>query len=203
MRRVRTRTVSAIGTTLFLLGCPPNPAATRPKFVGPPKVLYLLKAVEEAETSARAERRTDITPMGEGTEGTAAVVAKGETPPLQLNGGRARLFGDAGGAEGWSVDNAVLFEIVAPPGGSVTRRFAVGYHDGLRMGSEEIDNLGRKAFQFAPGEVDITSSLPDSGTFVLKATALDTGNVGHVSNVFLIIGPPAGEAEDELQKYSH
>ena len=202
MGRVRARNFSIAATTLLLCGCPRDPEASRPKFTGPPKVIYLLKSVDEAETSTRAERRTDVVPMGEGTEGTAAVVAKGETGPIQLAGGHARLFGDAGGTEGWSVDNAILFEVISPPGGSVIRRFAVGYHDGLRMGSEEVDNVGRKAFQFGPGEIDVTSVLPETGTFVLKATAVDTGNVGHVSNVFLIIGPGGGEPEDEWKKMS-
>jgi hypothetical protein len=183
-----------------ILGCPKDSGSARPKYVGPPKVFYLIKAVEEAETATRPEHRDDVAPMGEGTEAIAAVVAKGESPPFSLGGGVARLYGDAGGTEGWSVDNAILFEVVV--GGAVTHRFAVGYHDGLRIGSEEIDNLGRKAFQFGPGEIDITSGLPETGTFVLRATAIDTGNVGHVSNVFLIVGPPSGAGkmpDDDLQ----
>jgi hypothetical protein len=183
---------------LVFFACPKDPAAARPQFTGPPRVIPLFTAVPEAETATRVERRTDVVPLGEGTEATAAIVAKVETPEMVLGGGRARLFGDDKGTEGWSVDNAILFEIVGP-GGVVGHRFAVGYHDGLRIGSEEVDNFGRKTFQFTAGEVDITPLLPETATFKLRATAIDTGNVGRVSNVFLIIGPPRNEGPDDLQ----
>jgi hypothetical protein len=186
-----------VAVPLVFVACPKDPAATRPKFTGPPRVIQLFKAVEEAETATRVERRTDVVPLGEGTEATAAIVAKVETPEISLDGGRARIYGDDKGSEGWSVDNAILFEIVS--GGSVGHRFAVGYHDGLRIGGEEVDNFGRKTFQFAGGEIDITPLLPDTGTFKLRATAIDTGNVGRVSNVYLIIGPPRNEGPDDLQ----
>ncbi len=194
------RSLFAAGTLVLVAGtaCPKDPASSRPRFTGAPKVYYLLKETEEAETSTRVERRTDVIPQGEGTEASAAIVAKGETPLISLGGGQARLYGNAAGTEGWSVDNAVLFEVVDGKG-QVTRRFAVGYHDGLRIGSEDVDNVGRKAFQFAAGEVDVTSALPEAGTFVLRATAIDTGNVGHVSNVFLIIGPPSGDVDEDVR----
>jgi hypothetical protein len=182
---------------MVVVACPKDPASTRPKFVGDPRPIQLFTAVPEAETSTRAERRTDVMPLGEGTESTAAVLAKFEGD-ITLGGGRARLFGDDKGTEGWNVDNAILFEILGP-GGAVTHRFAVGYHDGLRVGSEEVDNFGRKTFRFAAGEVDLTPLLPENGTFKLRATAIDTGTVGQVSNVFLIIGPPGPSAPDDLQ----
>ncbi len=195
---VKSSSLLLIAAALGLGGCPKSSDSARPKYSGPPRPYQLLKAVEDAETSTRVERRTDIVPQGEGTDATAAVVAKAEVGPIEVNGGRARLHGDAAGTLGWRVDNAVVFEVLGARG-EVTHRFAVGYHDGLRMGSDNIDNFGRKAFQFDAGEVDLAQLLPESGPFKLRVTAIDAGNSGGVSDLYLIVSAGEAAAEDDLK----
>ncbi len=81
------------------------------------------------------------------------------------------------------VDNFILFEVV-DASGKVGSRFAVGYHPGVEVEGEEVDNVGGNSFTLDSG-LDITDKLPGDAPFTLRATALDYGGVGRVSDVFL------------------
>ncbi|MFN7131738.1 MAG: hypothetical protein ACK4N5_06630, partial [Myxococcales bacterium] len=127
-----------------------------------------------------------------------AVVATSEVGPISLQGGRARLYGDEAGKSGWSVDNFLLLEIM-DAGGKVIDRVAIGFQGGTTMGAETIDALGGMKFSFDAGEIDLTRKLPSDEPFKIKATALDVGGVGKISDVYLIIsgdGGTGGEQDD-------
>ena len=171
------------------------PAPTRS---GPPRPVQLLADTPERETSQIHEKREDVEIDTRDFERTPRVVAKGETPLLRLEGARARLYGDAAGKEGFSVDNLILL-VVLDETGQVLNRGAVGFTDMVRVGKEQVDSVGPMSFSFEPGVVDITPLLPESAPFKLRATALDYSGVGRVSNVFLLLESPSKGTEDDLR----
>jgi len=170
-----------------------------PKGPAQPTNYRLLAEAPEAETSTRTEQRPDVFVRTDQFDHTPVVVAKGEAGPVGLQGGRAQLFADEAGTQGIGVDNFILFEVV-DAGGAVKHRFAVGYHSGITVDNQEPDNVGPNAFTFEPG-LDVTAQLPAEGSFSLRATALDFGGVGRVSNVYLRISPVEERtpSDDELK----
>lgn len=165
---------------------------------GPPRPVQLLADTPERETSQIPEKREDVEIDTRDFERTPRVVAKGETPLLRLEGARARLYGDAAGKEGFSVDNLILIEVLDEKG-TVLNRGAVGFTDMVRVGKEQVDSVGPMSFTFEPGVVDITQLLPESAPFKIRATALDYSGVGRVSNVFLLLESPSKVSEDDLR----
>ncbi len=165
---------------------------------GPPRPVQLLADTPERETSKIPEKREDVEIDTRDFERTPRVVAKGETPLLRLEGARARLYGDAAGKEGFSVDNLILLEVLDEKG-QVLNRGAVGFTDMVRVGKEQVDSVGPMSFTFEPGVVDITPLLPESAPFKVRATALDYSGVGRVSNVFLLLESPSKGSEDDLR----
>jgi hypothetical protein len=100
------------------------------------------------------------------------------------------------------VDNFVLLEIVNKKG-EVAHRVVIGFQQGSARGSEQIDSLGQMKFAFGPGEIDLTSMLPSEEPVTVKATALDTGGVGRVSDLYLVLAADAGGGaapEEELRE---
>jgi len=179
--------------TLSSAGCvrrapPPSAAA--------PRALLLLAEAPALETSQRTETRNDVEVDTRDFERTPRVVARGETVPLSLDGARARLYGDAEGTRGWSVDNFVLFEVVDAQD-RVTARFACGFSDGVMVGPEQVDLVGPQSFTFGPGEVDVSQFLPESGRFRLRATALDYQGVGRTEALYLRLEPRASPSEGD------
>ena len=161
------------------------------------QTVQLLHDTPERETAKLSEIREDIEFDTKEQPHEAHVVAKGETGLLESNGGRVRLFGDEKGTTGVSFDNVVLLEVLSAEG-KVINRAAVGFTEGLIMGNEHIDLLGRQAFNFEPGEVNISGKVPEKGPWKLRATALDNYGVGRVSDVFVVID--AGESSrDDLR----
>jgi hypothetical protein len=160
--------------------------------------VQLLADTPERETSQIQQKREDVEIDTRDFERTPRVVATGETPLLRLEGARARLYGDAAGKEGFSVDNLILLEVLDEKG-HVLNRGAVGFTDMVRIGKEQVDSVGPMSFNFEPGVVDITSLLPEAAPFKVRATALDYSGVGRVSNVFLLLESPAKSAEDDLR----
>ena len=165
---------------------------------GPPRPVQLLADTPERETSQIQEKREDVEIDTRDFERTPRVVAKGETPLLRLEGARARLYGDAAGKEGFSVDNLILLEVLDEKG-HVLNRGAVGFTDMVRVGKEQVDSVGPMSFTFEPGMVDITQLLPENAPFKIRATALDYSGVGRVSNVFLLLESPSKGSEDDLR----
>lgn len=179
------------------LACMKQVPAT-PTRSGPPRAVQLLAETPERETSQIEARRDDVEIDTRDFERTPRVVATGETALLRLEGARAQLYGDAAGKEGFSVDNAILLEVLDEKG-QVLNRGAVGFTEGVLMGRERVDSVGRMSFTFEPGEVDITHLLPESAPFKVRATVLDYSGVGRVSNVFLLLKPRVKDTEDDLR----
>jgi hypothetical protein len=160
--------------------------------------VQLLADTPERETSQLEQKREDVEIDTRDFDRTPRVVATGETPLLRLEGARARLYGDAAGKEGFSVDNLVLLEVLDERG-QVLNRGAVGFTELVRIGKEQVDSVGRMSFTFEPGEVEITHLLPESAPFKVRATVLDYSGVGRVSNVYLLLEPRGGGTEDDLR----
>jgi len=199
MRRAALSVLPALA--LLALGCPKNPDAARARYSGPPKAMKLLSDTPEAETATRLEKRTDLLVTVESGEPVPAVVAVGESGLFNREGGTVKLYGDAAGHEGWSVDNFVLLEIVNKKG-EVVHRAAIGFQQGVARGSEQIDAVGQMKFAFGPGEIDLSSMLPADEPITVKATALDTGGVGRVSDLYIILSAEPGGAtapDEELR----
>jgi hypothetical protein len=184
---------------LALAGCPLRvPEQQAPP--RPPRPLQLLAHAPERETSQLADQRVDVEIDTLDWDRTPRVVASGETAYLRLDGARARLFGDADGKLGWSVDNVLLLEIVGQRG-DILDRAVIGSSDPVLVGRDPVDNVGQRSFTFEPGEVDITAKLPGREPFKIRATVLDYFGVGRVSDVFLILDEDAQRSgsDDDLR----
>lgn len=179
---------------LLLPACPKNIDA-RPV---ERRAVRLLAATPERETTSLNELAITLEADTD-QERTPHIVARGESPLLSAEGAELTLAGDEAGKEGFAVDNCILLEVVSDDGRRLGRA-AVGYMNGLAEGKEQIDLLGRRAFKFEANEVNLASIVPERGRFKVRATVLDTGGVGHVSDVFLLVTPRAGAAGDELRE---
>jgi hypothetical protein len=192
-----TRKLVLAAVAASFLACVKQVPAT-PTRSGPPRPVQLLGETPERETSQIEAKREDVVIDTRDFERTPRVVATGETPLLRLEGARARLYGDAAGKEGFSVDNLVLLEVLDERG-KVLERGAVGFTDLVMIGKEQVDSVGRMSFTFEAGEVEITHLLPESAPFKLRATVLDYSGVGRVSNVYLLLEPRGSNTEDDLR----
>lgn len=177
------RTLLLAAIALSFTGCVKRvPAQQVPSH----RAVRLLAAVPERETSQLTEQRTDLEVDTHDLDRTPRQVEAGKTALLSLDGARARLAGNAEGTAPWSVDNFLLFDVLDAQGKRLNS-FVVGYAEGVLRGTERLDNVGRMSFGFDPGEVDLTSHLPEGQPFQLQVTALDYGGVGKVSDVFLVL----------------
>ncbi|QDE99452.1 hypothetical protein [Myxococcus xanthus] len=189
-----------MAATLGLMACARQvPASATPTSTSTePRAVRLLLDTPARETHTLTKLREDIEVDATEGERTPRVVATGQTPTLSLDGRRARLYGDAKGTLGIAVDNFLLLEVL-DASGQVTRRTTVGFTEAVHMGREQVDSVGRRAFTFEAGEVDITHLLPDSAPFQVRATALDTWGVGRVSDVYLLLAPDSRGDNDDLR----
>ena len=162
-----------------------------------PTTVQLLHDTPEKETSRITEIRQDLEFDTKEQPREAHVVAKGETGLLESNGGRVRLFGDASASAGLSVDNVVLLEVLSADG-KVINRAAVGFTEGLMIGNERIDLLGRQAFNFEAGEVNLSTLVPEKGPWKLRGTVLDNYGVGRCTDIYVVIDS-SDASKDELR----
>ena len=169
------------------LGCVVELAAGCAKRVGASKApapVRLLTEVAEQETANFKETRDDVEIDTRDHDRTPKVVARGETALLPAEGLVVKLYGDEGAQKGFGVDNLILLEVLGE-NGKVVNRGAIGFSDLVMMGSERVDNIGRQAFNFEPGEVALTSLLPEHGFYRLRATVLDYYGIGRCTDVWL------------------
>jgi hypothetical protein len=190
-----TRVFLSVLALTLLSGCPKNVEA---KPTVERRGVRLLALTAERETmkitdlAATLEADTD-------QERTPHIVAVGESPLLPAEGAEITLAGDEQGTVGFEVDNCILLEVLSEDGKRVGRA-AVGYLNGLSEGKEQIDLLSRRAFKFEANEVNLASVIPERGRFRVRATVLDIGGVGHVSDVFLIVTPRSSGGTDDLRE---
>lgn len=177
------------------LGCPKRVGSA----AGGQRVIRLLSDTPERETTALTELRSDLEIDTRDFDRTPHVVATGETPLFSSDGADVRLYGDEACTKGFAVDNLIFLEVLGSDG-KVLRSAVIGSSDPVSQGKETIDNLGRRAFSFEPGELNLASLLPERGSFRLRATVLDYFGVGKVSDVFLRVEARASSA-DELQQH--
>ncbi len=189
------RNLISLAVMICLSACPKNVESKPPV---ERRAVRLLALTGERETMTIPELATQLEADTD-QERTPHIVAVGETPLLPAEGADVFLAGDEQGTQGFGVDNAILLEVLSDDGKRVGRA-AVGYLNGLTEGKEQIDLLGRRAFKFEPNEVNLVSILPERGRFRIRATVLDIGGVGSVSDVFLIITPRNTGAADDLRE---
>lgn len=161
------------------------------------RAVQLLAEAPEKDTTQLTTLRTDLEFDTRDFDRTPHVVATGETPLLDVTAMDAKLYGDAQGTLGFSVDNCMLLELLGPDG-RLLGRAVVGFTDGLLSGNERLDSLGPRSFAFEPGEVNLAPLLGEHQAVRLRATVLDYGGVGKVSNVFVVL-TPAQRSADELR----
>lgn len=189
------RSVSLLfAVALLFTACPKN-IEVKP---AERKSVRLLTATPERETLSNPQRAEQFEADTD-QERTPRIVAKGETPLLSAEGADVLLAGDEAGTTGFGVDNAILLEVVSEDGKPLGRA-AVGYLNGLAEGKEQIDLLSRRAFKFEANEVNLVSLVPEHGRFRVKATVLDIGGVGSVTDVFLIVTPRGSKSGDDLRE---
>lgn len=162
------------------------------------QAVRLLAATSERET-VKNQALAEHLEADSDQERTPRIVATGETPLLSAEGAEVKLYGDEAGTQGFQVDNGILLEVFADDGRRVGRA-AVGFLNGLAEGKEQIDLMGRRSFRFDAGEVSLAPLVPERGRFRVRATVLDIGGVGWVSDVFLVIEPRAAAGGDELRE---
>lgn len=184
-------------TRLFLVTLVLGLTAACPKRVTAAKAqsIRLLSETPERETTQLKDVRTDLEIDTRDFDRTPHVVASGETALFSCEGTEARLYGDEAGTKGFFVDNVILLEVLGADG-KVLRSAVIGYADTVMQGKETIDNLGRRAFTFDAGELNITGLLPEHGSARLRATVLDYFGVGKVSDVFVKLEPKASGSDD-------
>ena len=100
-------------------------------------------------------------------------------------GQRCWLSGDPNAKRGWSVDNFILVELLAP---GVRKRWVIGAVDPVRTaGGRAVARIGRNSLSFNAREIDLAPHLPKGVPAKLRFSALDYGGVGQLSDLFLVI----------------
>lgn len=99
---------------------------------------------------------------------------------------RIKLAGDSKGTEPWEIDNFLLLEIM-DKSGTILKRSVIGDHDDVSFDGRVIDKIGPQRMTFNAGSIEITHLFPINQEITLKASAMDYGGLGKVSNIFLII----------------
>lgn len=185
----------ALACSLLLLACPKRVVVT--KVV--PKAFKLLADTPSRETTEITETRPELEVDTRDFERTPKVVATGETPLFSLPSGAVlKLYGDEAGQLGFAVDNALVLEVLKADGARV-KTVVIGSIDPVSRGAETLDNVGRLAFSFDAGELDLTAIVPERDAFKLRATVIDVSGVGRVSDVFVRIEPRA-DVHDDLRE---
>lgn len=182
--------VGLLVVAMMLVACPKR---ATPAVTG--KTIRLLAETAERETAQITELRKDLEVDTRDFDRTPHVVATGETPLFSAEGADVRLYGDEAASKGFSVDNIILLEVLGADG-KVLRSAVVGYSDPVSQGRETIDNLGRQAFAFEAGELNLAPLMPEHGSVRLRATVLDYFGIGRVTDVFVRVEGKTSSSDD-------
>ncbi len=102
---------------------------------------------------------------------------------------RISLAGDAGGVKGWRVDNFLLVEVL-DQNDKIIKQAMIGRladADQVLSNGKRLAQFGPNSMIFSAKQVDIGPLLPVKKPFKLKVTALDYGEFGEVTDVYLIV----------------
>jgi uncharacterized caspase-like protein len=99
---------------------------------------------------------------------------------------KVTLAGDAQGRMPWKVDNFLLLETM-DSSGAILRKVVIGNTDDVLYDGKVIQKIGPKSFTFQAETIDVTELFPINRQVVLRASAMDYGGLGEVSNIFLIL----------------
>ncbi len=154
------------------------------------KSVKIVSAVARQKTAAfRSNQRADLSMQTGKWDKKPSTMGEETTDILFLDKPRkVRLAGDEEGKKGWKVDNFILVEIMDETG-AVTNRKVIGRldsGDSLLQSGKRVSQLQPNSMVFTPKKVDI-GPLPVKKPFKLKVTALDYGDFGEVSDVYMII----------------
>lgn len=154
------------------------------------KSMKIVSAVARQKTEAyRSNQRADLSMQTRKWDKKPSVMTEETTEILFLDKPRKiRLAGDEEGKKGWRVDNFILVEIM-DANGSVTSRKVVGRFDtgdNVLQDGKRISQLQPNSMTFTPKQVDI-GPLPLKKPFKLKVSALDYGEFGEATDVYMII----------------
>lgn len=154
------------------------------------KSMKIVSAVARQKTEAyRSNQRADLSMQTKKWDKKPSVMTEETTEILFLDKPRKiRLAGDEEGKKSWKVDNFILVEIMEP-NGTVTSRKVIGRFDSgdnALQDGKRISQLQPNSMIFTPKQVDI-NPLPLKKPFKLKISALDYGEFGEVSDVYMII----------------
>lgn len=152
--------------------------------------MKIVSGVTRQLTSAyRSNQRTDLTMVTKRWDKKPSVMTEATTDTLILDKPRKiTLTGDQEGKKGWRVDNFLLIEIL-DSAGKVQSQKVVGRLDGgdyVMCNGKRVAQMQSNSVTFAAKQIDI-SPLPVKKPFKLRVTALDYGEFGEVSDIYMII----------------
>lgn len=181
------------------LGCAGR-QAPKPQFPPTsPGVYPILSAAGPipTETLRKGIQRQDIEIRPTSQDLNPSVITDGESVEFVLGTySRASFAGDDAGEAAWSIDNFLLVEVVEQDG-TVSDRFAVGFVTGtVYFGTDLLENVGSWARQFEARSPDLSLRLPKNRPIRLRITALDNGNTGSLTDVFLVIEKTTAPKDD-------
>ena len=94
--------------------------------------------------------------------------------------------GNACGDARWNVDNFLFIEIYSRTS-TQPRNLVVGSVHPIRFDDRPVQHVGRVTSSFGPGEVDLTSFIPQDTDVSIRITPFDYGGRGYLSDLYLII----------------
>lgn len=154
------------------------------------KTMKIVSAVARQQTKAyHGNQRKDLAMQTTTMEKVPSIMTEETTEILFLDKPRKiRLAGDEEGKKGWKVDNFILVEIMEPNGNVTSRKIVgkVASGDSLLQGGKRVSQLQPNSMMFTPKQVDI-GPLPVKKPFKLKITALDYGEFGEVTDVYMLV----------------
>ena len=154
------------------------------------KNMKIVSAVARQQTKAfHGNQRKDLAMQTSSMEKVPSIMTEEKTEILFLDKPRKiRLAGNEEGTKGWKVDNFILVEVMEPDG-RVTSSKIVGKvmsGDSLLMNGKRVSQLQPNSMLLSAKQVDI-GPLPVKKPFKLRVSALDYGEFGEVTDVYMII----------------
>jgi hypothetical protein len=155
------------------------------------RTLKVVMGIPRQKTeSFRSNQRQDLAMQTKRWDKKPSVMTELTTDTLFLDRPRrVSLAGDAGGGKGWRIDNILLVEVL-DHSDNVIKQGMIGRladADQLLSHGKRMAQYGPNSMIFSGKQVDIGPLLPVKKPFKLKVSALDYGEFGEVTDVYLIV----------------